>query len=142
MKSQSIDLGGVVIPSSEIEVTVSTSGGPGGQHANKTSTKVTLRWSIVESKALNATQRKSLQTNLRSRLTTLGELIISVSDTRSQSQNYTLALERFRKLIKKGLHRPKKRKPTKPSKSSIRKRIDTKKQRGQLKKMRQQPPRD
>lgn len=142
MKTQDIDMGSFVIPNSELDITVSTSGGPGGQHANKTSTKVTLRWCITDSKVLSFSQKKMLENSLQARLTTSGELLVSSSDTRSQHQNYTLAVHRFRKLIKKALHKPKTRRPTKPSKASIKKRITNKKQRGEIKKLRQQPSTD
>ncbi len=127
------------IPGIEIKLQVSTSGGPGGQHANKTSTRVTLRWNLMESPSLRAWQKNRLLEKLSSRLTTKGELIVQVDESRSQLQNLGLARDKLASIIKEGLKRPIPRKKTKPSRSARKKRMDSKKKRGTLKQNRQKP---
>ena len=117
-------------------MTVSTSGGPGGQHANKTSTRVTLRWSVVDSAVLRPWMRDRLLEKLAPRLTTAGELVIHVDATRSQSTNHETARERMATLIRDALVRQAPRRPTRPSRAAKQRRIDAKKQRGTIKKTR------
>jgi len=124
----------LILPAAELEETVSTSGGPGGQHANKTSTRVTLRWNIATSEALRDWQRNLLMKKLAPRLTKSGEIIIQVDDNRSQLMNRTLARERLVELIVESLKRPKPRRKTRPSRASKERRINSKKQRGETKK--------
>jgi len=124
----------LTIPASELEESVSTSGGPGGQHANKTSTRVSLRWNIITSEALRDWQRNLLLQKLRPRLTKAGELIIHVDENRSQLMNRNIARERLVALIKQSLQRPKPRRKTRPSRASKERRINAKKQRGETKK--------
>jgi len=126
----------LTIPASELRIQVSTSGGPGGQHANKTSTKVTLRWNPMTSQVLQEYQKQRIITKLQNRMTVHGELIVHASNTRSQSSNAILARERLANLIKEALHKPKFRKKTKLPKSVKEKRITTKKHRAQTKKNR------
>ena len=127
----------LTIPGRELQVQVSTSGGPGGQHANKTSTRVSLRWNIVQSQVLATWQRNLLLEKLGSRLTNAGELIIHADDSRSQSMNHQRARERLTELVQKSLTRPKSRKPTRPSRSAKKRRMDNKKRRGDVKRSRQ-----
>ena len=124
---------GLTLPAAELEERVSTSGGPGGQHANKTSTRVTLRWNVATSDALTDGQRARLMERLASRLTKLGELVIHADDTRSQSENRSLARERMAATVASALHTPKVRKPTRPTRASQRRRVEKKKRRGAIK---------
>ena len=101
----------------ELTFKTSRSGGAGGQHVNKTETRVELFFNVRYSKALSMQQKIVLQKKLRSKLTEDGELRIVVSDTRSQIRNKEIAIQRFFALIKKELIIPKKRKPTKPTRS-------------------------
>ena len=125
------------IPASELTVQVSASSGPGGQHANKTSTKVTLRWNLSDSRILKDFQRARLQANLAHRLTQSGELIVHSSESRSQKMNLEAARKRLASWIKQGLVVPKKRKATKPTRSSVERRLQKKKQHSERKKARQ-----
>ena len=120
----------------EIKFSTSRSGGNGGQHVNKTETKVTLHWNIPESTSITTAQKERLQTRLQNRLTKDGTLVLYCSQTRSQSQNYQIIIEMLQSLIVENLRTPKKRRPTKPSRSSIEKRITKKKQRSIVKKNR------
>ena len=109
------------------------SSGAGGQHVNKTSSKIELTFDLENSTALSDTQKELLKTKLSSKLTKENVLILFCEETRSQHRNKDLAIKRFISLIKTSLIRPKKRRPTKPSKSSI-KRIAENKQRTSVKK--------
>ncbi|MEC8379221.1 MAG: alternative ribosome rescue aminoacyl-tRNA hydrolase ArfB [Myxococcota bacterium] len=127
----------LVIPSAELVTQVSASGGPGGQHANKTSTKVTLRWNLSDSRVISETQRDRLKLQLAHRLTQSGELIVHSSESRSQKLNDEAARKRLARWIKEALIVPKKRKATKPTRSSNERRLKRKKRHSDLKKARQ-----
>jgi ribosome-associated protein len=120
----------------ELTFKTSRSGGSGGQHVNKTETRVELFFNVRHSKALSMQQKILLQKNLRSRLTENGSLRIVVSDTRSQTRNKEIAIQRFLALIKKELSIPKKRKPTKPSRGSVQRRLEGKSKKADVKKNR------
>ncbi len=125
----------ISIPMSELEFTAMRSEGPGGQHVNKTSSAVQLRFNIAASSLPEFVKAKLMVLNDH-RITSHGEVIIKVTEDRSQIQNRETAIERFRELIIKAAFVPKRRKPTKPTKSSIEKRLNSKKIRSEVKKMR------
>jgi len=120
----------------ELIFKTSRSGGAGGQHVNKTETRVELFFNVRYSKALSMQQKIVLQKKLRSKLTEGGELRIVVSDTRSQIRNKEIAIQRFFALIKKELIIPKKRKLTKPTKGSVQRRLEGKSKKADIKKNR------
>ncbi len=120
----------------ELTFKTSRSGGAGGQHVNKTETRVELFFNVRYSTALSMQQKILLQKNLRSKLTEDGELRIVVSDTRSQIKNKEIAIQRFLALIKKELIIPKKRKPTKPTRASVQRRLEGKSKKADIKKNR------
>ena len=129
----------LTIPAQELEITASRSSGPGGQHVNKTDTRIQVRWNVNESASLNGLQRGRLQRNLATRLTEASDLLL-VSDThRSQRRNREDALQRLAALVREALIPPKPRKKTRPSKASREKRLQEKKQRSQVKKGRGKP---
>jgi len=127
---------GIVIPDSEIEITVSRSGGPGGQHVNKTDTKVTVHWNVRNTSALNETQKERVLQNLQSRLTIDGELIVNNSASRSQQTNKENALLQLAKIVRNALHVPKKRMATSVPKGVKESRLRAKAVRSSIKKMR------
>lgn len=127
---------GVSIPLHELDVTASRAGGPGGQHVNKTSTRITLRWNIPATKALSETQKTRVLQKLENRLTKEGDLIIHNSSSRSQQQNREAALKQLAKEIKKALHVPKRRMKTKVPKAAKEARLKSKAKRSEVKKMR------
>ena len=120
----------------ELTFKTSRSGGAGGQHVNKTETRVELFFNVRYSAALSMQQKIVLQKKLRSKLTEDGELRIVVSDTRSQIRNKEIAIQRFLALIKKELIIPKKRKLTKPTKGSVQRRLESKSKKADIKKNR------
>ena len=111
----------------EIKFKAIRSGGSGGQHANKVSSKVVLFFDVQNSNAFTEEELQLVFKNLKSKITKENMLILSSEETRSQHKNKEIVLEKFDLIIKNALKLPKKRKPTKPSKSSIKKRLNTKK---------------
>jgi ribosome-associated protein len=126
----------IVIPGHELEITASRSGGAGGQHVNKTSTRITLRWNVYNTNALTLEQKERVLEKLQNKLTSDGDLIIHNSESRSQQNNKEYALARLADEIRKALYVPKKRMATRPKKSAVEKRLHSKSIRGAVKKMR------
>jgi ribosome-associated protein len=124
------------IPLSELDWRFSASGGPGGQHANRSNTKVELRFDVAESPSLGPRQRERL-------LAKLGPVVrVVVDDERSQTRNRSLALERLRSRIADALHIDKPRRPTRPSKSAEQRRLEAKHRRSGTKRDRAWRPDD
>ncbi len=123
----------VRIPDGELHVAFVRSGGPGGQNVNKVSSKVELRWSPVDSKALSSVDRDYLLAKIGKSLTNDGELIIVSSLTRDQVRNREDAEAKLIALVRAALTRPKIRRATKPSRGAKERRISGKKHRGQIK---------
>lgn len=121
---------------SELQFVTSRSSGPGGQNVNKVNTKVTLRWPIATSTILSPEEKEIISQKLASRITLDGELVISAQDKRSQLQNKEEVLAKLDELLTKAFIKKKKRTATKPSKSAVQKRIESKKKQGEKKKMR------
>ncbi|MCU0397974.1 MAG: aminoacyl-tRNA hydrolase [Cyclobacteriaceae bacterium] len=111
----------------ELVFTTSRSGGPGGQHINKVSSKVTLRWDIANSTILDTEQTEFLLNKLKSRLTSNGILILISQESRSQTANRESVVSKLDKLLQAAYKPVKARKRTKPTSSSIKKRLDSKK---------------
>jgi ribosome-associated protein len=126
----------ISIPVSELEIRFSRSSGPGGQHVNKTSTQAELTFDLANSVSIPPEDRDWLLEKLKHRLDSSGKLRLTSQDTRSQRQNKAIVLERFQEMLRHALRRPKKRKPTKPSKAAVQRRIESKKKRGETKSQR------
>jgi ribosome-associated protein len=124
------------IPADELEFRFSTSGGPGGQHANKSETQVTLLFDVAGSPSLDESSRARLLSRLAGRLDQNGILRLSVQDYRSQHQNRSLAIVRFQKLMAEALKVRKKRHKTRPSQAAIERRLEAKRRRSQRKEQR------
>lgn len=112
---------------SELKCKAVRSSGAGGQHVNKVSSKIELTFDLKSSQALTYQEKNIIEQKLRSKITTSGLIIMQCSDSRSQHRNKELIIQRFISLLKSSLIIPKKRKATKPSKSSVQKRLDIKK---------------
>ena len=115
------------------------SSGAGGQHVNKTSSKIELTFDLENSNSLSDDEKTLLKTKLSSKLTNENVLILFCEETRSQHRNKDLAIKRFLGLIKTNLIRPKRRKKTKPSKGAIKKRLETKQRTSVKKALRKRP---
>ncbi len=129
---------GVIIPGHELEITASRSGGPGGQHVNKTSSRITLRWNVQETTALSDAQKERVLAKLAHEITKDGDLLIHHSSSRSQHQNKEHARQRLAEKIRNALKVAKKRKKTHVPKGVKESRLQHKKQRSALKKQRRE----
>ncbi|MEN8702755.1 MAG: alternative ribosome rescue aminoacyl-tRNA hydrolase ArfB [Polaribacter sp.] len=123
----------------ELQFKATKSSGPGGQHVNKTSSKIILTFSLEKSLSLSENQKVILKEKLGHRLTKDNVLILSSEETRSQHKNKDFVIKRFLRLLKSNLAQPKKRRPTKPSRSSILKNTE-KNKRNSLKKILRKKP--
>ena len=125
----------ISIPEREIEISAIRSQGAGGQNVNKVATAIHLRFDIAASSLPDRYKERLLKLNDQ-RITKEGVVIIKAQEHRSQEQNREEALQRLQDLIKSAVMVPKPRKPSKPTRSSQRKRLDSKSKRGQIKGMR------
>lgn len=123
----------------EVKFKASLSGGKGGQHTNKVSTKIELYWTPSDSYVLTEEQKEKVITRLASKLSKEGELRVLCEEERSQIKNKEKAIQKFCLLLSSCFKEKKKRKATKPSKASIARRLESKKKNQQRKQSRQRP---
>jgi ribosome-associated protein len=126
----------VRIPRHELDVKFSPSGGPGGQHANKTATRAELTFDVEASAAFSDAQRERVRSKLGSVVRVVAD------DARSQLRNRAIAEERLADRLRTALHVERPRRATRPTRGSQQRRIDTKKQRGDVKRGRRRPSSD
>jgi len=124
------------IPTSELQFKFSRSGGKGGQHVNKVETKVELLFDVRSSPTLSEDQRYSIIKNLENQIDSKGILHVVSQSSRSQWKNREAAIKKFIELLQKALQQKKKRKKTKLPILAKTKRLEAKKHRGEIKKMR------
>ena len=117
---------GLVIPAEELGFSFARSSGPGGQNVNKTNTKATLRWNLVDSASLPAEVKNRFLTRYPHRMNRLGEVVISSDRFREQGRNLADCYDRLRELILSVRHAPRPRKRTKPTRSSVERRLEGK----------------
>ena len=123
----------VTLPVAEVEFRTSRSSGPGGQHAQKSETRVEAVFDVESSSALTETQKKRVAGKAGPVLRAIAQ------DERSQLRNKELALERLVEQLRAALYVERKRKPTKPSKAAVERRLEAKKRRADTKKLRRSP---
>ncbi len=122
-----------MLPLAEVELQVSRSSGPGGQHAQKAETRVVAVFDVDASNALTPVQKRRV-------IARAGPVLRAVAqDERSQSRNRELAIERLVAALREALRVERKRVPTKPSAAARQRRLDQKKRRGQVKRLRRPP---
>jgi len=120
----------VVLPLTEVDFRTSRSSGPGGQHAQKTETRVEALFDVERSEALTDAQKRRVVERAGAVLRAIAQ------DERSQLRNRELALERLVGQLREALRVPRRRRPTKPSQQSVERRLDEKRRRSQLKRQR------
>ena len=125
----------LVIRSSELEFQAIRAQGAGGQHVNKVSSAIHLRFDVPASSLPDEAKQRILAQSDQ-RISKDGVVVIKSQNHRNQDMNRDEALQRLRTLIQRALHRPRKRKATKPSRASVRKRLDSKTSRGRVKNLR------
>ena len=126
---------GYHIPDTELQWSFGPSGGPGGQHANRAHTRAEVRFDVVNSSSLPDNLKTHLLRRLGNRVTG-GVVTVTADDTRSQLQNRRLAQERLGSILNQAAHRPRPRRPTRPSVASRQRRLDQKRRRSELKQKR------
>ena len=126
----------LAIPRAELGVRATRASGAGGQHVNKTSTRVEITWNVTASQALSDEDRARLITRLASRLSDDGELRVVASDTRSQLQNRELAETRLADMVRRALVIPRARRKTRPSRAAKQARLDDKRKLSEKKRVR------
>lgn len=130
------------IPDDELQFSYVRSSGPGGQNVNKVASKAVLRWSPTASPSLSHEVRGRFLTKFASRLTTEGELIITSQRYRDQQRNTEDCLEKLREMLLSATRKPLIRRPSKPTRSSQRRRLDAKRIQSHKKRHRRNPPAD
>jgi ribosome-associated protein len=123
----------VVLPRSEIELRFSRSSGPGGQHAQKSETRVEALFDVESSSALTETQKRRVVAKAGPTLRAVAQ------DERSQLRNRELATERLVEQLREALRVPRRRRPTKPTAQSRKRRLESKRRRGETKRLRRPP---
>ncbi|OGP12681.1 MAG: peptide chain release factor I [Deltaproteobacteria bacterium GWA2_54_12] len=128
--------GSIWIDEGEVREEFIRASGPGGQHVNKASTAVQLRFNVDASPGLSSEVKARLKALAGQRLTGEGDIIITSRESRSREQNRQEALDKLVELIEKAAQRPRARRKTKPTKGSKERRLKEKAVRGAVKKMR------
>ena len=129
----------VTIPLAELHFQFSRSGGPGGQHVNRTASQVELTFDVLGSPSLNEAQRARVLSKLKSHIDTRGVLHLTSQTTRSQHRNRAEVVERFTSLLQRALHVPKRRIPTRPSPQAEARRLAEKQRTSEIKQRRRRP---
>lgn len=128
--------GDLWVPRAELTYRATRSGGPGGQHVNTSSTRVELAWNVAGSPSLTEAQRARILDKLGNRINSEGELLLTEGGSRSQHQNKEAVTERFVELVREALFVPKPRRKTKPPRAAREQRLQSKKRRSEVKRLR------
>jgi ribosome-associated protein len=132
-----VQFGAYYLPESEVDWTFGPSGGPGGQHANRSNTRATLRFDLGRFDRVPEDIRRHMLVRLGSQAPG-GVITVVVDETRSQRTNRDIALERLRETLNQALQRPRRRKATRPTAASRQRRLEDKRRRSDLKASRRQ----
>lgn len=124
------------IPLREFRFSFARSSGPGGQNVNKVSTKATLRWSVLGSQSLPEPVRQRFLAKYGRRVTAQGDLLVTSQRFRDAGRNVADCLEKLRRMLAEAASPPKARKPTKPTRASVRRRLDQKRKHARKKQLR------
>lgn len=130
---------GIEVPRSEATIEYSRASGPGGQHVNKTETRVTVRFDFEGTRSIPDADKERMKEKLATKLTKLGELLVSCDAYRDRARNLETAFERLEATLARAYERPKPRKKTKPSRGSKERRLDEKKRTSSRKQTRKSP---
>jgi len=123
----------LALPLTEIELRASRSSGPGGQHANVTASRIEAVFEVAASATLTEEQKRRISERAGPRVVAVAQ------DARSQARNRELALQRLAEKLAAALHRPKRRRPTRPSRSARERRLEQKRRRSERKSQRRRP---
>jgi ribosome-associated protein len=129
----------LTIPARELVESAGRAGGPGGQHVNKTNTRVTIHWNVRESVALTPEQRRRLLARLETRITRGGDLVIHAGGTRSRAKNREEARTRLAEIVDDALRTVRRRVPTRPGRAAVGRRLAAKKHQSRSKERRLRP---
>jgi ribosome-associated protein len=132
----------LTVPLQEFQFTFARSSGPGGQNVNKVSSKAQLRWPVLESPSLPEPVRQRFVAKFAHRITAEGHLLVTSQRFRDAGRNVTDCLEKLRAMLLEVAVPPKLRRPTRPTRSSVRRRLEGKRKTSQKKEGRRRPARD
>jgi ribosome-associated protein len=133
-----LTVGRFTVPGSELEWSFSTSGGPGGQHANRSNTRAELRYDLGASAAFPPEMREWMLGRLGNRAPG-GVVVIAADDSRSQWRNRAIARARLADLLDDAQRRPTQRRATRPTRASKQRRVEAKRSRSEIKRLRKPP---
>lgn len=130
------------LPLSELVFRATTGGGPGGQHVNRSATRIELWWNVATSPSLTDAERRLVLTRLGTRLTDAGELRLVAAASRSQARNRDEAVARLQEILGRALKPVKPRRRTRVPRAAKERRLESKRQRGARKLTRKRPTDD
>jgi ribosome-associated protein len=133
VKARSPKIGEASIPEEELSFSFVRSSGPGGQNVNKTNSKAVLTWNVEESTSITASVKMRFKEAFANRVSDNGQIVIMSDETRDRAQNQQRCVDKLLDMLNSVWTPPKIRKPTKPTRSSQRKRMVAKKQRTEIK---------